>query len=114
MSLGERLKNLRKSKKWTLKEVAKKLGLSGHSTYSNWEYDRTEPDLDMLKKIAELYDVEVSYLLTGEDEIDYTYDLKDLLKGKNLTFEGKRLTESQKDQAIDILNIILKDMKDTN
>lgn len=113
MTLGERLKKLRKEKRWTLKEVAAKLGLSGHSTYSNWEYDRTEPDVEMLKKIADMYDVEVSYLLTGTTEIDYSYDLKELLADKELLWDGKKLTEEEKDRAINILNILLQNKKDT-
>lgn len=66
MTLGQRLKRLRKSKKWTLVEAAEKLQLKSHSTYSNWEYDRTEPDLDTLSKLADLYEVPVNYLMFGE------------------------------------------------
>lgn len=61
-TLGSRLKELRGKRRWTLNEVAAKLGLRGHSTYSNWEYDRTEPDTEMLTRIAELYGVTVDWL----------------------------------------------------
>lgn len=115
MTIGQRMKALRKERRWTLKEVANKLGLSGHSTYSNWEYGRTEPDIDMIKKIAEIYDVEVKYLLTGESspEIDPNYDLEELLRDKNLKWGNKELTQEEKEQAIKILNIILNNNKDT-
>lgn len=114
MTLGQRLKTLRTSKRWTLKETAEKLGLTGHSTYSNWEYDRTEPDLEMLKKIAEIYDVDVQFLLTGitsEDEIDYSLDLEVLLKDKKLKWNNEVLTEEEKKKAIEILNILLNGKK---
>lgn len=117
MGLGERLKKLRKSRRWTLKETAEKLGLTGHSTYSNWEYDRTEPDLEMLNKIADLFDVDVQFLLTGltaEDEIDYSLDLEELLKDKNLTWRNEALTEEEKKKAIEILNILLDGKRGTH
>lgn len=34
--------------------------------YANYEYGTNEPDLNMLKQIADLYDVTTDYLL-GED-----------------------------------------------
>ncbi|MFY0760238.1 helix-turn-helix transcriptional regulator [Metabacillus dongyingensis] len=118
MSLGERLKTLRKRNRWTLKEVAAKLKLSGHSTYSNWEYGRTEPDLDMLKNIAEMYEVTVEYLMTGESSIVHdeseSYDLEVLLKDKTLTWGDEVLNEEEKQRAIEILNILLNKQKDTN
>lgn len=119
MTLGERLKTLRKRNRWTLKEVAAKLKLSGHSTYSNWEYGRTEPDLDMLKNIAEMYEVTVEYLMTGDnssivrDESE-RYDLKVLLKDKTLTWGDEELNEEEKQRAIEIINILLNKQKDTN
>lgn len=65
MTLGERLKELRNSRRWTLEEVAQKLQLKGHSTYSNWEYNRTQPDAEMLTRIARLYNVSVDYIVNG-------------------------------------------------
>lgn len=117
MTLGQRLKKLRNSKRWTLKEVADKLGLSGHSTYSNWEYERTEPDLEMLNRIAEIYDVDVKYLLTGNEskyDVDFSFDLEELLKDKKLTWGEEVLTEDEKKRAIDILKILLDKKKDTS
>lgn len=67
-TIGERLKKLRSRNRWTLNEVSTKLGLKGHSTYSNWEYDRTQPDAEMIGKLAELYGVKVGWLLTGKEE----------------------------------------------
>jgi transcriptional regulator with XRE-family HTH domain len=117
VTLGQRLKRLRNNKRWTLKEAAEKLGLSGHSTYSNWEYGRTEPDLEMLKKIAELFDVDVQYLLTGntsEYDVDFTIDLEELLKDKNLTWKNEILSDDEKKRALEILKILLNGKKDTN
>ncbi|WP_138755773.1 helix-turn-helix domain-containing protein [Paenibacillus sinopodophylli] len=87
-SLGKRLKKMRAAKGWTLKEVAKRLGLKGHSTYSNWEYDRTEPDREMLIKLSEVMGCPPSYLLGKADDIEkhdpILNKLKDLLEQNNL------------------------------
>jgi transcriptional regulator with XRE-family HTH domain len=65
-SLGMKLRRLRKKERWTLEDVANRLGLKGHSTYSNWEYDRREPDIETIKMLANLYNVPVVFLV-GED-----------------------------------------------
>ena len=43
-------------------ELAQKLFVSRQAV-SSWENNRTQPDLDMIKKISELFDVEVEELL---------------------------------------------------
>lgn len=81
MTLGEKLKSLRKERRWTLKEVAYKLGLNSHSTYSNWEYNRTQPDLDMIKKLSKLYEVPVDELINinNKKETRIDDDLRSVL-----------------------------------
>jgi transcriptional regulator with XRE-family HTH domain len=80
-SLPKKLKSLRKERRWTLNEVAEKLELRGHSTYSNWEYGRTEPDTEMLKKIAGMYAVSLDYLLdrTDDPSVNLSEDAKKIL-----------------------------------
>ena len=65
--LGKKLRELRKNRGWTLKYVAELLDLKGFSTYSNWEYGRSIPDLHILKKIADLYEVPLDYLASNDD-----------------------------------------------
>ena len=45
MSLGERLSNLRKTKKLSQEEVAERLNVS-RQTISKWETDQSTPDFD--------------------------------------------------------------------
>ena len=49
----------------SLEELAQKLYVSRQAV-SSWENGRTQPDLDMIKKISELFGVEVEELLYGE------------------------------------------------
>lgn len=68
MDFGKILKNIRKEKKLTQKNVAQILGIST-SCYAGYEQGYREPDLTTLKKLAILYDVTSDYLLGLEDEI---------------------------------------------
>lgn len=101
-----RLINLRDSRNWSKTEVARKLGLSSMQRYANYEYGTNEPDLNMLKQIAELYDVTTDYLL-GEDSASKriarkdTIDLKELLVAHvdSMTYGGEKLTEEERQQV---------------
>lgn len=68
MSLSEKLKNLRKNSKKTLKEVGQAVGLS--SVYiSDLENGKKEnPSVEVLNKFASYYDVSVDFLLGRTDE----------------------------------------------
>lgn len=59
---GENLRTLRLSEKITQDELGKKLGVC-NQTVSFWEIGKREPDLDMLVKIAENFQVSTDYLL---------------------------------------------------
>lgn len=61
-----RLKEARKAKRLTQKEVSELIGI-GQSGYSYWESGRTKIDNISLGKLAALFEVSVDYLL-GNDE----------------------------------------------
>ena len=56
------LKELRKEANLSQDQLGKKLGFS-NQTVSFWESGSREPDLDMVRKIAEYFDVSCDYLL---------------------------------------------------
>ena len=60
--IGERLAELRKDRGWDQKELADKLKVTFH-TVSSYERNRSEPNNEMLKKMAELFDISADYLL---------------------------------------------------
>ena len=66
MSLGEKLKNLRKNKKVNQATVAKLLNIS-QQAYAKYEKDITEPDTQRLVILSEFYNVSIDYLL-GRDK----------------------------------------------
>jgi len=66
MSVGQRLRYLRKLKKLTQSEVSEKLGIN-RSTYAKYETDDNQADYETLKKLADLFEVSVDYLLGRTD-----------------------------------------------
>jgi HTH-type transcriptional regulator, competence development regulator len=71
--LTKRLKNLRG--KTTQEEVAGRIGIS-RARYSHYENGRSEPDTDILNKLADYYDVSVDYLLGRTDDPNETLNNK--------------------------------------
>lgn len=67
MSLGFRLKREREKRGWSQKYVAKKIGIT-NTVLSNYERDYRDPDTETLKKLADLYEVSIDYLLGRTDE----------------------------------------------
>ncbi|KIL73731.1 helix-turn-helix domain-containing protein [Bacillus badius] len=65
--LVDRLISLRKAKKYTQQEFAKRLGIP-RSTYSNYEAGNREPDNSTLKLIAEKLETTTDYLLGRTDD----------------------------------------------
>lgn len=58
----EKIKSLRIKNKMTQDEVAKYIGV-GRTTVVNYEHGRIKPTIENLKKLSELFDVTLDYLL---------------------------------------------------
>lgn len=91
MTLGKRLRAERLKRQWTLEDMKNKLGLKGHSTYSNYEYDKREPDNETLVKLANLFDVSLDYLLGKTD--DSTPSTFDVAKSFYESLSGEKKKE---------------------
>ena len=67
MTFGERLKKLRTDKNMTQEELANILYVSC-KTVSSWEMNRTEPSMDIIIKLADLFECYYSYLIYGDSK----------------------------------------------
>ena len=86
-----RLKELRKKNKLTQQEVAEKLFITQHG-YSNYEIQKVEPNINILCKLADLYNVTIDYLI-GRDfvwDIGYLDD-----KQKNIVKKLQQLDDGE-------------------
>lgn len=65
-AFGKRLKELRKDKKLTQKELATVLKVSGN-TICSWENDKQEPSMADLMELSETFEVSLDYLFGKDD-----------------------------------------------
>lgn len=65
-SLGEKLLRLRKEMKMTQDDIAKILGMS-RTSFSKYENGNSAPPLQVLRKIAAIYNVGLEYLIFDEN-----------------------------------------------
>jgi transcriptional regulator with XRE-family HTH domain len=64
MSVGRRMKELRKGSGRTLKEQSELYDVSLNSVY-RWEHDLVRPKKSLIKKMADFYNVTYDWLLNG-------------------------------------------------
>lgn len=114
MSLGQRLKKARESKKLLQKDVATKLGVS-HNTISQYENNIRKPDPETLNTFADIYEVSTDWLLGRTDSLtenkgqltsqefvdfqDYLERAREFVKqGGVLEYQGMKFDLSSLDQ----------------
>lgn len=71
MTLGERLRAIRKERFFTMRDIELYTNIN-HATITNMENDRNLPSLQVLKRLADFYDMSVQDLFNGVEE--YTRD----------------------------------------
>lgn len=64
MSIGQLIKKKRVEQNITQIELAKKVGVS-RQTISNWENDRTLPDIDCLIELSAIYNLSIDQLISN-------------------------------------------------
>ncbi len=64
-TFGRRLKEARTHRQLTQNEVANKLGID-FTTISKYENNKSQPDNDILRELAGIYEVSLDWLISGE------------------------------------------------
>ena len=85
MKIGDKLKNARLDKKLTQEEVAEKLFVSRQSI-SNWENNKTYPDIGNVIALSDLYQISLDELLKGSDNF-----MKHLEESTDIVESNKKL-----------------------
>lgn len=67
MNIGNRIVNLRKTKNLSQQKLKNQLFVSD-KTISSWEQNRTEPSLEVIAKMSEIFSCTISYLVYGDME----------------------------------------------
>lgn len=69
IKIGDRIKKIRQEKNIKQKEMAYFLDMPV-STYSSYENNHREPNKETIQKIAEILNVNIPFLIYGDDNID--------------------------------------------
>lgn len=70
MTLGNKIKSLRTDAQLSQDELAEKLSVS-RQALSKWENDLTSPDIEKIKRISDIFDVSIDYLLKDNQTRTY-------------------------------------------
>lgn len=97
MTLGEKIKELRKKNNISQEELSEKIGVS-RQTITKWENDAGLPDIENIKTIASLFNISIDELLDYKKEILGEIILEEKYSLNGIKKEGK--TRCKEDQYI--------------
>lgn len=80
MEIGKKLKGARLGAKLTQEQVAERLFVS-RQTISNWENEKSYPDIVSVIKLSDLYSISLDELLKGDNEmLEHLEESTDIVK----------------------------------
>ncbi|MBQ8345352.1 MAG: helix-turn-helix transcriptional regulator [Clostridia bacterium] len=116
--VGKQIKQLRLAEGLTQKELAERLNKS-ESAVRMWELGKSEPDIEMLRRIAELFGTSADHLLgkeeaeksehhsAGEDELSlYLDELRNRPEMRMLFSLASGATKEDVEQAVAIIEAL--------
>lgn len=83
MEIGSKLKEARIKRELTQEQVAETIGVS-RQTMSNWENNKSYPDIISVIKLSDIYEISLDYLLKGKGQTPMTGYLNYLDESTNM------------------------------
>ena len=115
IQIGSRIKSLRINKGYTQAYMAKQLNIP-RSSYANYENNRREPSMEIIRNIAKFFDIPISSLLEGPSSMTNLqicladsgtknlpipkFEGKDQIKFNQLVSYFAKLTPAGKDKLV--------------
>ena len=96
MEFGKQIKKLRQEAQLSQEELAERIYVS-RQTISNWENDKSYPDVNSLVLLSEIFQISLDNLIKGDIEV-----MKDVIQKEEIVAfsEGKLLDDIQKQREI--------------
>jgi len=111
LNIGKNIKKLRKEKSWLQKQMAVELNIS-QSYYNKIENGQREPSLEVVKKLANMFNVSVDQLLDEETVLtEIKIEDKSIIEKVNLIQE---LTDREQSIIYEIIDTMLTKKKFKN
>ncbi|WP_097043764.1 MULTISPECIES: helix-turn-helix domain-containing protein [Flavobacteriaceae] len=105
-TFGKRLRDCRKERGLSQNEVAKLLN-TNHSVIGKYERDDVNPSIDAVKRLAELLDTTVAYLV-GEADTNELFKNADMLRRLK---DISELPEQDREAILYNIDALLRDAK---
>lgn len=100
MSLGEKIKKLRKENNLSQEQLAEKLNVS-RQAISKWEANKAYPDIENLILLRKIFDVTLDDLIIDENNIKSEYINKSIDSDNNDKWYNIKLNNTQKEDEED-------------
>ncbi|MBU5676809.1 helix-turn-helix domain-containing protein [Alkaliphilus sp. MSJ-5] len=119
MKFGHTLRKLREEKDISQVELAKKLNITSQSL-SQYELNKRIPDIEMINRLADFFDVSVDYLL---GRTDIKQPIKDIIKNQKkyngssdeISKEIRNLSPESQEELKKLIELYkIRDMQDRN
>lgn len=109
LTFGEKIKEARKQKQLTQKQLANLIG-AAHNSISDWENNKNKPDPDTIELLCGVLKITPNYLLASSED-DFSPKEKSLIK--KYRFISERTTDGAKvvDSVLDGMYSIAEQMK---
>ncbi len=113
MSLGSKIKQLRKQAEMTQSELARRLGISP-SAVGMYEQDRREPDSKILSKLCGIFNVSGDYFISSDKPAESSVEVSEvfdeftrrLTTQEGLMFDGVPLNNEDRMKIIDAIKVV--------
>ena len=103
-NIGEQITRLRKAKKWSQEELAKEINAS-RIMIGNYERGDNTPSMDVIIKIARVFDVSIDFLL-GEG-LNASFDKETIKRLEDM----EKLPLEEKQRIFHYIDLIIRDHK---
>ena len=108
MSVGNRLKQARRAKGYTQEALASAIGVS-RGVISNIEYEKTTPQLLVVRAVCDVLKIDKNWLLTGEGQMDISVDLEKSARILSEIYNlAKELSDEEQEYILDMIKTFQK------
>ena len=102
LEVGIFIAEKRKSISMTQKDLAEKLNITDKAV-SRWETGKSYPDIEMLEKLAKVFDVSINDILNGKETVP---EIREAVADKNIV-EVMKQTKKVKKKSKIIISVLI-------
>lgn len=110
MNIGKTIADYRKAANMTQSEVADQLGVT-YQAVSKWERDESLPDITMLPKIADLFNISIDTLLRGSFEMKEEKEVETAKQIIEEATESEAVKDADPKEETDLTDTIFNEVE---